>query len=473
MFPAKQGSENSSDDDEEEMKKPRSASSSVAVVADEVSSKLLMESLHRRIARGTVAKGRELRKKNTSDISSNAAVFDAAMQNAAAAAQSSRGAGGGDDDKSKPAKAPKEITSPTAAAAAASGFAFTVQRRAEEEDAVAAANREEDDEERRLLRESTVTEEQKHSQPSLLKCIAWLACATAAFVFATRLRSNGILLGGFFLHFAALSLWFRAGGSRKSKQRQQQARGLSASSRLVLCVLALVATVFVLLPYHFHVQQCYSSFCAGASSAAEFDQKLLLAESLAEPVYADKTLCRRGPGGYYSGVQEKYWKVGLFQYYTMNNIPNFVIAAPTFLFCLIGFAHFCVVRNEGGDDDEVKGRRKVGVVSWLFSTAAALASVQAAHLVYLFAQLSIALAIMNVQVVTRFVAGTPALYLLYGFVLGSARASAAKTKKSWVLSLVLFPRWAYSERVKVVCVGFCLVWALVGTAMFSNFMPWT
>ena len=38
----------------------------------------------------------------------------------------------------------------------------------------------------------------------------------------------------------------------------------------------------------------------------------------------------------YSYIQEKYWDVGLFKYYTMNNIPNFLLATPMVVLCMVG-----------------------------------------------------------------------------------------------------------------------------------------
>lgn len=333
----------------------------------------------------------------------------------------------------------------------------------------------------------------QQQQARLSKCFLFLLLATLCFVMATRYRSNGILLCGFLLHFSVLSLWFRK--APRDHTVMTKSTSFSAPQRLLLAVVALAAVFVVLAPYYLHVRSCYRSFCGGAESAADFQHLLsttssssnsAAAEDSAAPTrFSDSELCLKGPAGYYSGVQHKYWKVGLFEYYTANNIPNFFIAAPTFLFCGLGALHLLGMsfQTETLTSSSATARSTV-LSAFVTSYVQPLASLKAAHVVYLFAQLAIALLIMNVQVVTRFVSSTPALYLLYGFVIGSARPSvglaaadkfrkAARHSRTAAFLTRALPSWVYSPRMKAVCLGFCTVWALVGTATFSNFMPWT
>ena len=94
-----------------------------------------------------------------------------------------------------------------------------------------------------------------------------------------------------------------------------------------------------------------------------------------------------------------------------------------------------------------------------------LSRIEAAHVVCLIAQLAIAFSLMNVQVVTRFVSSTPAVYMLYGYVVAAiGRNNNGVEQRSAAFADVA---------LRVACVGFCVVWGLVGTAMFPNFMPWT
>ena len=87
---------------------------------------------------------------------------------------------------------------------------------------------------------------------------------------------------------------------------------------------------------------------------------------------------------------------------------------------------------------------------------------------------------MNVQVVTRFVAASPAVYYLYGELLWKCSLLTEGTGR--LIAPYIFQEndqkflanWRRVAKVlKPLCFGFVLVWAVVGTAMFPNFMPWT
>lgn len=104
---------------------------------------------------------------------------------------------------------------------------------------------------------------------------------------AAALRSNGLLLGGFFA-FDALS---------DILHRRRAIRPLVASSVRILTVsTGFLATVI----------QGYYNVCT----------------------VHDRPWCHRRFPNIYSFVQDHYWNVGFLRYFVAGNIPNFLLAAP-------------------------------------------------------------------------------------------------------------------------------------------------
>jgi phosphatidylinositol glycan class V len=189
----------------------------------------------------------------------------------------------------------------------------------------------------------------------------WLA--TLLFTAAATTRSNGILLAGFFLYDALHHL---AG----PPPRAIWPRPLSIA--LDLARAAMVCAPYVMFQWAVHSLYCSSP------TPSEW--------------------CASGPFALYGHVQSKYWGVGFLRYYQWKQLPNFLLAAPTLLLCASGLVGYlqrdwktlltgglCPSRSE-------RGARLVPFVG------------------YLLVQVVFALLVMHIQVVTRFVSGTPMFY---------------------------------------------------------------
>ncbi|KAI8848723.1 GPI mannosyltransferase 2 [Chytridium lagenaria] len=120
--------------------------------------------------------------------------------------------------------------------------------------------------------------------------------ATFAWILASTVRSNGILYGGF-LGLHALTSYFTSNGPFFE----------------ILRSIPLAAFVFASFAY---VQwQGYEAFC------------------LIEPT---RPWCNNMPPLIYSFVQDKYWNVGFMRYWTIQQLPNFILAAPMLLLAFFG-----------------------------------------------------------------------------------------------------------------------------------------
>ncbi|KAG2072328.1 glycosyltransferase family 76 protein [Suillus decipiens] len=124
------------------------------------------------------------------------------------------------------------------------------------------------------------------------------AAASICFALASMFRSNGILLSGFIL-WGMLVAPFLTG--RKD---------LLTPRCLLKCVLL---TALPLIPFIHHNITAYLRFCG------------LLATSI--PHWCTSNMIP----SIYSHVQSKYWNVGFLRYWTVSNIPNFILALPALL----------------------------------------------------------------------------------------------------------------------------------------------
>lgn len=147
---------------------------------------------------------------------------------------------------------------------------------------------------------------------------------------------------------------------------------------------------------------------------------------------------------FYGSLQRKYWNLGLFTAYSWSNFFNILSAAPVNLLVSYTSYYFVVEPLQRSvADTSASGAHAV------FAYAEGL--VQSSSLVLLWLQCLLALLVMHVQVVNRFVTCIPALYWLAG--MHFARHAA---------------RW--DTRALLMCMAAFLV---VGGWFFGIHLPWT
>jgi phosphatidylinositol glycan class V len=288
--------------------------------------------------------------------------------------------------------------------------------------------------------------------------LGYLAAAIGLFTLAGTIRSNAILLSAHLFHAICAIVVLRTFNHRG-------ACVISRTRAAAWCVLLAAGIVATLTPYVWIIHGAFTSFCSTASAAA-----------------VDPLVCGRGVLGFYSGIQSKYWHVGLFTYYTPNNIPNFFLAAPMFL---LGFAAVArwfsaawsraavatggAAGSRGGSPLRQAPSQQLPrtgpttapfVDGCLAFVRDAVATPGGAHVFYFLGLLLIALTNMHVQVVTRFVAASsPALYYLWA---------------RWVIDAEGARKHGDGPGgVSRAIASYSCIWGCLGVALFSNFMPWT
>ena len=124
-------------------------------------------------------------------------------------------------------------------------------------------------------------------------------------------RSNGIFLAGFIIWglLGPPLLNQRTVAISSCLERTFKLTAYQPNHRTLLKSLTL--TTIVLSPFLGHQYLAHLSFCSC---------------SITEPL---PRWCSQTLPFIYSYVQSKYWNVGFLRYWTINQLPNFILAAPT------------------------------------------------------------------------------------------------------------------------------------------------
>ncbi|KAH8107800.1 glycosyltransferase family 76 protein [Cristinia sonorae] len=125
----------------------------------------------------------------------------------------------------------------------------------------------------------------------------WLA-ATCCFVLAGALRSNGFTLSGFIL-------WGLLIDPILNRQKIDP----------LVVIKATLYTAMTFVPFVTHQVVAYNAFCAA-------------------DIVSPAPWCSNFPPLIYTYVQSKYWNVGFLRYWTLAQVPNFLMCAPILVILL-------------------------------------------------------------------------------------------------------------------------------------------
>lgn len=281
---------------------------------------------------------------------------------------------------------------------------------------------------------------------SLQEASRMLLWACTFGVLAGIVRSNGMMLAGFAVQRIIGHLIASVHRGKSSWKRL-------ATSCLVLLLYALSAAVIV-APYVYLNYVGYATFCGE-------ERRLSSQPPGSHERHPDGSGAAECPAhflGFYGYLQKRYWGVYWFFYYTPNNIPNFILAAPLFLLTAISASQMW---------------RGVPLATFL-----RVHVLEEPNFAYLLAMLLLTLTRMHVQVATRFVACCPALYWIFAVGCWRAvvracpqRGKAAGGGESRGRESSVRPN---SSLLLLRCLlTYPIVFTGIGTFLFSNFLPWT
>ena len=180
----------------------------------------------------------------------------------------------------------------------------------------------------------------------------------------------------------------------------------------------IMASVFIASGYISFQIYSYVKFCTQVNKS---DATKHILRQHQRPEWCDKQLPHP-----YGQVQAKFWNVGLFKYYELKQLPNFILAAPVTYIIMKG----CLAESKILS----RTRDKRLLVYYM-------------HAVLLTLICSISI---NIQVVTRLIASScPALYWICADMMKTSR-----TKSKLIRS-------------------YFLTYFILGVALHPNFYPWT
>ncbi|KAG7399528.1 hypothetical protein PHYBOEH_008653 [Phytophthora boehmeriae] len=146
----------------------------------------------------------------------------------------------------------------------------------------------------------------------------------------------------------------------------------------------------------------------------------------------------------YMFVQSEYWNVGLFRYYEWKQLPNFLLATPIIALSLHSLQGY------------FRGKIVPGRIQQLHDWRGAALTPYYVH--WLFLVLN-ALLVVHIQVTTRLLCACPPLFWH-----PAALVCRVSTQKKASPELTTYGRYV---------VGYFLLFAVLGSVLFTSFYPWT
>lgn len=270
----------------------------------------------------------------------------------------------------------------------------------------------------------------------------WTVLAGVCIGIATTIRSNGLLSGMIFAWDAAEELLHPS-------DLVESSRSLGRFAATVL------AGVFVAVGFAMPQLVAYTEYCTSGNT---------------------RPWCSRLPPSIYSWVQEQYWKVGFLKYWTVNNLPLFLLATP--MLAVLLFTGYIALQKM---DASAAACRDSGA-------AADTEKKPFARILPRFALPQIVLAIMaatsfHVQIVNRISSGYPVWYIVLAIAIHASSktvtrslvnpGSGAEPSENSAASASKTPKSSLSLSAKQLqwIVRGMVIYAIVQGGLYASFLP--
>lgn len=307
---------------------------------------------------------------------------------------------------------------------------------------------------------------------------------TAAVLFALSCatRSNGLVNLGFILYKFVKDLF---------EQLCRHDNMLNVSCILIVRTVAsyTVLAGITIIPFVAYQYYCYCSYCKQDFLVQLPENVVIYGKEHGLKMVGGQpsSWCNNAIPIAYSYIQKEYWNQGLFNYWELKQIPNFLLAVPvTVLVVCIAKTFYKQNRyicytlgfGEGGS---VKKKCESETVYQLQGVTLLPHVVQAVMLTVF------AWPFLHIQVLTRLLfSSCPVLYWYTAYWMSAndccVKDNAYVMKKSRCCQIETFWRAMFNRHILYVNVHstasklllvYYLGYLVLGTAMFSNFLPWT
>jgi phosphatidylinositol glycan class V len=289
----------------------------------------------------------------------------------------------------------------------------------------------------------------------------YMLLATLCFTAGSAIRSNGAVLAGFLLFAFMYKIPFVG-------SRSVVVRVISWVAHAV-AMLLLISLVF--LPFLTFQTYAYAQYCDAVPSLL-LDALHALGMKDVDGTGPERPWCDKlmqvhiggialvATPNLYGFVQQRYWGVGFLTYFQPNSkVLDYLIAMPMALLCVDCLRQLAAGRLILYAKLRPIVRRLVNgclypITMWTVeedTVAEPEISLWFALIVHWAFLTVFALLFMYVQVITRFVSSSPAVYLYLCWRL-------TMTPSRWLIRAWL---------------AYCVIYHVVGTTMFSTFLPWT
>lgn len=177
----------------------------------------------------------------------------------------------------------------------------------------------------------------------------------------------------------------------------------------------------------------------------------------------------------YSYIQEKYWNVGFLKYYEIKQIPNFILAFPI-LYIMIR----CIIEYFIENKYQLYRLKFLKTKKYEKITRLKRYPVQMFPFIIHGLFLTIfCILFVHIQISTRLLGSASPLMYWFCATIMSHRIKS-NDRESYENKENMFSRWRtfimtqreYTKRDKLILIYF-LGYTVVGTFMYSNFLPWT
>ena len=205
----------------------------------------------------------------------------------------------------------------------------------------------------------------------------------------------------------------------------------------------------------------------------------------------------------YSLIQKQYWNVGFLKYYTVKQIPNFILAAPIIFISFFTIYNITMQLIKKKFDQNVIDLRKKndffsssqdGVRNFFHFVKNIFVNSLSAHVTHLFFVTSLGLLVAHVQIVTRLICSScPIIYIGLGTLLlnktEKININIRKEKYEILeLNVILDPgiskikeklnfssllNLRFFINVKLLVISYVLLYIFLGILLHPNFYPWT